>query len=836
MRLNGVHQNGNGLNGYHANGAHTNGNGTGLNGSHANGNGTITNGSHTNGHHSDLEDHLPQPLVLPVSAASASSLKPLIEQIAQTIAQLGDEKTTKNLALTLTKGRDTLRHRSYLTATYDKSLGKYAPITAAEGPSSVGVDPPPFGFVFTGQGAQYAGMAKELLTQNPDFRDTIRGLDEILQRLPATHRPSWTLEQTLVDDAKISKINEVTRSQPICTAVQIALVDLLRNWGIQPTSVVGHSSGEIAAAYAAGLLNTEQAILVAYFRGYAVGQLKSIGGMMAAGLGPELAENLIQEKGLQGQVRVACVNAPQGVTLSGSPEAIQTLHDELQGQQKFVRKLETGGRAYHSHMMEEIGQLYEELLAPLFPNGKHAFDKTENEDENAKMYSSVGHNPDQLRIMDSQSMGASYWRQNLEQPVQFSSALSSLAIDNKKIHLIEIGPHSALKGPIQQIRKSIGFDEKAMPYAPTLVRKEDASLQILNLAGTLFTRGYSLAWGHVNGLAAGKKATILHSLAPYHWDYSGDLLWNEPRASIEMRNRKHIRHELLGTIELTGNSIDYHWRNILKPSEMPWIQDHKLEEQVVFPAAGYVAIALEAISQISGIKTELKDGRRDVGFELSNVNISAALNVPAENDKAGKDLELHTTMSLRKISGANTSTDWHDFSISSLYWTTGHSTVHCTGSIRITQRKTLDTTTTNVKDTNGFDLWASTAKWYSKWHEEGLCFGPQFQSLTTLRTDSAQKRHEAIATTRISPPLVGGTYEYYPVHPITIDAGLQAACLSGTSGHVASLKTWLPVFIAEAYIQPSTQPVTEAEGEIHVRSEEMGFSSRRIDGVSVQIS
>lgn len=788
-------------------------------------------------------------VVLPISAASANSLKTIVEQISQTVSQCGDNETLQSLGHTLSQGRDELPFRGYLLATYDETA--QAVKLAATAVADHRADALPCAFVFTGQGAQYAGMAKELLAQSTLFRDTIRGLDKILQALPASQAPSWTLEQTLLDSKETSRMNDATRSQPICTAVQIGLVDLLRSYGIQPTSVVGHSSGEMAAAYAAGLLSPIQAILAAYFRGYAVAELRTKGRMMAAGLSPDAAKSLIESKSLQAQARVACVNSPESVTLSGSPSAIEALEAELLGQNKFARKLETGGRAYHSHMMEEIGPLYEELLAPVFETSGsdtgYSSSSSQAEEDKVKMYSSVGHSPEQLRTMDSTSLtsngtvtDAAYWRRNLEQPVQFSAALASLAQGayGKKIHLIEIGPHSALKGPITQIRKSIGLDEKSLPYSPTLVRSEDASACIKTLAGTLFVQGHALEWNYVNDLDASTKQQLnlktLHALAPYPWDYSGGLLWNEPRPSIELRNRKYLRHELLGTAALTGNGLDFTWRNCLRPNEMPWIKDHKLEDQVVFPAAGYMAMAIEAVSQITGVKKQLKETQDGghIGFELRNVNISSALVVPEETDEAAKDLELHTTMSLRKISGANTSVDWHDFSISSFFWTSNQATVHCTGSIRVTRtRKEVDHTCTTVADAQGFDTWGSTNRWYTKWQQEGLCFGPQFRSLTSLRTDSARKRREAIGITKME-PVVEGAYEFYPVHPITIDAGLQAACLSGTAGHVAALKTWLPVFFAEMQIQPPTKatPGSIAEGEIHVRSEEMGFSSGRIDG------
>ncbi|KAG4216942.1 hypothetical protein PC116_g34577, partial [Phytophthora cactorum] len=141
-----------------------------------------------------------------------------------------------------------------------------------------------------------------------------------------------------------------------------------------------------------------------------------------------------------------------------------------------------------------------------------------------------------------------------------------------------------------------------------------------------------------------------------------------------MRNRKHLRHELLGTLALTGNGIDFTWRNLLRLSETPWLRDHKVEDQIVFPATGYMALAIEAVSQIAGAKGKQAS---ELAFEFRNLNISAALHVPDEERdvySTAKDLEIHTTMTPRKISNANSSVDWYDFAISS--WLAGRTAVH----------------------------------------------------------------------------------------------------------------------------------------------------------------
>lgn len=760
-----------------------------------------------------------QLLVLPISAASTNSLEARREQVSQ-LVQHSNGKELWSLAFALSKRESKLRLRDSLLATADP---KPTLLQGAEGADNQaqGAQPLPFAFVFTGQGVQYAGMAKELLEQNETFLSSIRELDQILQSLPSEHAPSWTLEQAILDPPTVSKVNDVTRSQPLCTAIQIALVDVLRSWGISPSTVIGHSSGEIAASYSAGLLSTSQAILAAYFRGFAVGLMQARGAMMAAGVSVDVANALIQDKSLK-EVRVGCVNSPESVTLSGSESDIQTIQAELQEQNKFVRKLETGGRAYHSHMMAQIGDLYEQLLAPYFGNRSVLAKPLK-----AKMFSTVGHTPDDLGVVDSLTDMPAYFRRNLEQPVQFSSALASL-ITSAKFHLVEIGPHSGLKGPVQQIRSNAKLDKDSAPYSPTLVRKNDANLCLKRLAATLFAHGHTLDWLLVNDFPKSQSLQP-QDLPPYPWDYSKEPLWQEPRASVDTRNRKYLRHELLGTQSVAGNGIDWSWRNILRLSEMPWMRDHKLESQVVFPGAGYVALAIEAISQVRGIKTRLTAGEA-MSFEGQNINITAPLIVHEEGDAEAQNTELHTTMSQRKISTANVSADWYEFAVSS--WVSGQSTLHCSGSIRVVE-STMDSSqgTVLVTDAEGFDAW-SMGRWYDKSREEGLCFGPQFQSLSSLHTDGNRTRTDAIAVTHLEPPIAKSAGTFYAMHPITIDACLQASIMGGTAGNLSTLRAFVPVFISECRIQVPGRGSVDSGNEgcrIHTRMEKTGFSTRKID-------
>lgn len=508
-------------------------------------------------------------LLLPISAASIESLEKRIHGLQQYILRSQPESPF-NFAYTLCSRRSHLRKRAYLLAR-PKSLWADLSSDQVNFPRT-SMPQLPFGFVFTGQGAQYAGMGKELFDSSPKFLDSIEKLDSVLQTLPDS--PSWSLREEITASARNSRVNEVTRSQTLCTAIQIGLVDLLHHWNVSPKVVVGHSSGEIAAAYASGLLSAAQAIVVAYYRGVAVSKGTSPGSMMAAGITPSYAVDLIRESNLNGQVVVACVNSPTSVTFSGLSEAIEILHRALQDQGSFVRKLETGNKAYHSPLIKEIRQQYESLVT----RGLSSISQIpERYERDVTMFSSVGMSGESLQEFNTQSLSylsASYWGSNLESPVQFHSALTNLAYTGK-YHLIEIGPHSALKGPINQIKGSLQISEQDLIYSPTLVKGVDADLSLKKLAGNLFLYQHDLNFGGVNQLGPEHSLRVLPDLPPYQWN-APSLLWHEERASIELRNRKFVRHELLGSKQLETNGIDHSWRNKLQLDEVPWLRDHKV--------------------------------------------------------------------------------------------------------------------------------------------------------------------------------------------------------------------------------------------------------------------
>lgn len=656
----------------------------------------------------------------------------------------------------------------------------------------------PFAFVFTGQGAQWAQMGKELMEEFPSFRHTIQELDGVLQTLP--EKPPWTLQDEILEPKATSQINHVTRSQPACTAIQIALVNLLAQWGVHPQGVIGHSSGEIAAAYTSGRLTSAQAIITAYYRGYVVGksETKVRGAMMAAGLGKDDANTEIAQLNIQGAIKVACINSPESVTISGDESAIEKLQAALSPRGILARKLNTNGRAYHSHHMALLGQEYQELLE----KSLGATSLSDLNQDGVKWVSSVYAEPITGKVLPA------YWRKNLESPVLFSDAVAGL-IRGTKLHLIEIGPHSALEMPIKQTCKKLKIKEGDFNYNSALTRGKSGVDCILNLMGQLFLHGHDVAFAKVNYVEVQEQTTstvqgkILTDLPPYPWTYDEPILWNEGRQSRELRNRKYGHHDLLGLQILGSSGITTTWRNHLRVRDIPWVESHKLGEDIVFPAAGYIAMAIEAVIQITHTSKAYKPS-----ISLRNVNIIKVLPLSVDSDDVGS--EVFTTMNAAKLSGTAVSSKWFEFEIST--YDNGKTTVHVTGDISLCHDPQPMTAKLNPE----VELQELAIRnWYDKFFTVGLNFRREFQSMQRVRTDIKQTVMCAQASVHY---LTGGgegqsTQSNYMIHPITIDSLLQAALVASSAGTIGKIRCFVPTVIEHATFTP---PIGEIDGSVWV--------------------
>ncbi len=417
-------------------------------------------------------DHVPvestKSVLLPFSAHHPNSLVRNMEAVTK-LELLRTE--LMDLSHTLATRRSRLAHRSYMIGMISDSGVQFStnPVQSSSPSSESNL-----GFVFTGQGAQCPGMGKDLMGRFPIYEHTIDDLDAYLSTF--NEAPSWTIRRTLLDAAQAETIYKASRSQTVCTAVQIALVLLLKDWGIQPTSVVGHSSGEIGAAFAAGHVSAREALAIAYYRGLVSEKIPREGAMIAVGMGAKQTAELISSLGVQDAAKIACVNSPESTTVSGEPSGVDEVFIALQQRKVFSRKLKTDGKAYHSHLMQLVGDEYgKHLTSVLLPGSPVISSKIQ-------MFSSVTAQPTSRAEVRSPS----YWRMNLESPVLFSDAVS-LLVSTDSHHLVEIGPHPALGQPIRDIINSL--PGQTLHYSSSLYRGKSGETCMLHLAGQLYMAG-----------------------------------------------------------------------------------------------------------------------------------------------------------------------------------------------------------------------------------------------------------------------------------------------------------------------------------------------------------
>ncbi|KAI1748688.1 polyketide synthase [Xylaria castorea] len=454
-------------------------------------------------------------------------------------------------------------------------------------------------FVFTGQGAQWVGMGRELLSGNmssPIFRDSIRTSRDILFELGAT----WDLEHELLceDESAHTRFATATFAQPATTALQIAITTLLRAQNIQPEVVVGHSSGEIAAAFAAGYLSQRTALGIAFHRGSMPALCKGRGlpqgAMMAVALSQREATPFL-ENATQGTVVIACINSPKSITVSGDASAIEELASRLDAKGGITYRRLSIDTAYHSNHMHAVASDYSVCIENL--------DFTPDKGDKVPFISSV------TGQIKSSGFDFDYWVANLVSPVVFCNAIKTIGrrylSDSSNVHavVVEIGPHSALAGAVRQSLEDMQSAVPKFNYTSVLRRKVDAITSTLEFIGHLFEWRVGLDFDTIfepaTGLALGfDKASVLSNLPAYTWDHSVKH-WHESRISSEYRHRKEPYHDLLGVRIVDSSSIEPRWRYMVDMVTLPWLADHIVDELVVFPGSGYLCMVLEAMFQLS---------------------------------------------------------------------------------------------------------------------------------------------------------------------------------------------------------------------------------------------
>ncbi|KXX76480.1 Lovastatin diketide synthase LovF [Madurella mycetomatis] len=691
-----------------------------------------------------------------LSAQDSATIRNMASNLASYLRhglETGAAPSPAALAYTLSSRRSRL---SYVAAIRAESLPSLAELLSSPAALRISHCPPTkaaprLGFVFNGQGAQWHAMGRELLTAYPVFAAAIEEADFILRGYGA----DWSLREELLRDAKTSRVSEIHLGQPITVALQLCLVFLLREWGIRPTAVTSHSSGEIAAAYAAGALSFEQALGVTYWRGELARSLLDhkvsglVGGMAAGGVGADEAERYVVDTKSGGKAVVACVNSPESVTFAGDVDDLNEVVARLEADGKFVRKLNVP-LAYHSHHMLRMADAYTEKLREIVPS-KPTW-------SGSVMYTS----PVTGGIIASPDMlTPEHYVRNLTSPVLFSQAFEAMCFgpDGDSAAqvdaIVEIGPHSTLSAPIRQI-----LGGRKMAYVSCLKRSVDAVSTMQDLGSELFRLGYPVALDIINHCFP-SNSTFVHDLPSYPWNHASRY-WVESRINRDIRFKTFPPHELLG-LPVSGATTPA-WRNFLRLADLPWVGDHRVDGVAVLPGAAYVSMAIEAVRLVSD--PSAGDIKR---YLVRDVEFLSALTVPETGSSSGDAVEMHLSLRPRQDE-----VGWFEFDVESL-GTNGVWVGNCRGLVSaVVSSNGLDDAVVqdvesflgdNVQYIDGPTLRTHVA-------EMSIEYGPAFQGLSEGRFSTTNR---AATELRIQGPQESESpTTSYVIHPTTLDCIVQA--------------------------------------------------------------
>ncbi|CZT02515.1 related to polyketide synthase [Rhynchosporium agropyri] len=699
---------------------------------------------------------------------SASSEKALLAQLQNYSTYVQDNPfiSLRDFAWTLQNRRSVLPFRAFFSAQSAASLstaidGKLQALKDGATTPSLAIRPVPGAArllgVFTGQGAQWPSMGASLIRQSATVEATIDMLESSLAELPLSDRPAWSLKAELLAGAKKSRLSEAALAQPLCTAVQVVLVDLLKSAGVVFDAVVGHSSGEIGAAYAAGFITSYDAIRIAYYRGFHAKLARSesgeAGAMLAVGTSLEDAAEFCELSDFEGRVAVAACNSSSSVTLSGDSDAIQEALEVFEEEKKFVRMLKVD-TAYHSHHMIPCAEPYMaslracniELLTP---------------SKTTAWYSSLREG---VQMQQTSDLLDSYWKDNMVSAVKFSQAIEAAVAGSGSFSAaLEVGPHPALQGPaLSTIADKQGAP---IPYSGVLSRGKDDLESFANGLGFLWTQT-SKALVDFNALEKFACPSVLPSkllkqLPAYPFDHDRRF-WCESRITRAFHGRSELPHEVLGVKSRSSTERHIQWHNTLKVKEIPWLRGHQLQGQIIFPAAGYICMALKASETLVP-----KDSTAKL-LEIHDLFIHKAISFYDENSGVEVLFDFNHTPQ-NDTEEVRTA----DFTIyAALNKSSTEMTIMTTGRVEVTIAEPSPLALPAKEPPVPNMIETAVDRFYEHLKTIGYEYTLDFQGM------SATKRKMNFASGLIARPVTTDEDKSFLIHPAVIDIAFQAVFLA----------------------------------------------------------
>ena len=600
--------------------------------------------------------------------------------------------------------------------------------TTASRLESIDQKPVKMALVFSGNGSQWQGMGCELLETEPLFLETVKEVDQLLKKYD---------DISLIDEFKASeeqsRLQETEIAQPLLFALQVGLVRVLESKGLHADAVVGHSVGEVAAAWAAGVLTLEDAVRVIYQRSHAQGKTRGAGRMAAAAMGEVEMKLLLEELQLKDEVCIAGINSPKSVTLSGSLKSLQIIAQHFEENGLFYRILDLD-YAFHSPAMDAVeDDIINSLQGLTLNRVKRRF------------YSTVTG-----RVVASKKLGAEYWWKNIRQPVMFAAAMDKLLVDGYQVFL-EIGPHPVLRTYVNECGREY---ENQIQTFPTIKRQAESKNALLNSLYNCYLCACKI-----------KEKVVFpgkyNSLSLPHYPWQREKHWYTLTAEgYDLVNRRR-NHPLLG-YRLKDHESS--WENQIDSELFSYLKDHVVDGGAVFPAAAYVEMALAASLEWFGDEPDIdkNDENNNVNktttqWEIENLEIRAP--IVLDHSKVIR-FKLFSKDGNFIISSRDRLTDnpWTENVVGRLVGKTSRKApqkLHLDSFIKAS-RKVI-----------------SSAGHYKLTEAVGLSYGSTFQGVDRVWVSALTGTEKSALAKLLLPQELVGKSSDYLLHPAMLDAGFQ---------------------------------------------------------------
>ena len=667
--------------------------------------------------------------MIPLSARTSGTLARSAQQLRETLSE--QEVDLYTLAGNLSRRRTHFAARKAFAVRSRRQLVEALDAFAQESSSVSMVEEGErrVAMVFSGQGTQWAGCGRNLYNADPVFRRAIDAIDSHWRE-----HSDMSLREACFS-ATQEELNEVQLAQPVIFMIQCALVELLKTWGVYPHCVVGHSSGEVAAAYACGALSLEDATRLVFHRATLQQATAGTGRMLAVGLDRPGLEELLEALSVpfrpEGErptrVEIACENAPASTVICGKEAALRPIMEELD-RRRLQNRLLPGNIAFHSTAMNPIK---DKVLAAMSFLDECAFDA-----EVPFISSVTGGRMDRL--------DSSYWWSNIRQPVLFRAAMETIQTEFRPRVVLEIAPHSALQPTIVQCSEG---KMQAPACIPTLMRNSDVCRGFLEALGALFEAGVGLDFA----AQYPRPKPVAHLLPghPREEQTAMDLMCDN---EMFVRQGEYSHGPLVGH-RIPSDHLLFEAR--LSERDFPWLTDHRVHHAPIMPAAGYVELVLQALK---GVPAHFEE-------------IEFLQPCPIPKTAVRLQTALHPV--------ANAPGDY-TFTISSRsYDVEAENVLHCRGRVHRTGDPGVPGVAERLSDvdTSGCDLvrLMSGESFYE--HAEAILghafhYGPAFQTIQGVEADVAARvfRFDVAVDEEL---WSSGQEEGFVLFPALMDGGLQ---------------------------------------------------------------